>query len=541
MTTISDNHNENKTSDKPTILDKYMVNQTKCFKSYMKLKGFPGIAREFKSGHEIKFNEASINNSCEVVGKDKIEKLLIKLGEFRIFTIENLFNLALEKVSSDNPNIENIEKKHFFVAAGSTNVTSDYDVTISGPYCSQIIKHMFEIYRKQFDTVLPIGFDTNLYPGTAGYTTIDGLHQDFSDSAPDGFLHITLDIGNYKDKTVLLPIKTKGKEGTDENASTIQNYQWVCSKLHDGLSQLYDDNEYNVLVDKFNVFKSFLEDGKKISELCKKKFCEKQETKETDELTIEANTLTKSYTDMWTHCEKLDEYYRNGLNNELPHEMMEDLDNFNEYINTPLGYSCLVNWLCSEAYYSSFTVYAIVVCLQLKYSGEGFINDIWLVAIIENLADLIKHMLRTISHSEEKSDEVSEDEYKKMYITYSKYYYRIYFCLKNYYSMVGDDENKNNADARFEKLEQALQRRKDFDIVQADADNIWGKDCLDIDNINEPKNWLKKTATNLITTLNSVIQINKTGRGGKRKKKTRKRKRSKKKKTFKKTKRKRRM
>ena len=29
-----------------------------------------------------------------------------------------------------------------------------------------------------------------------------------------------------------------------------------------------------------------------------------------------------------------------------------------------------------------------------------------------------------------------------MYITYSKYYYRIYYCLTQYYSMVNDDKNQ---------------------------------------------------------------------------------------------------
>ena len=515
-----------------TILDKYIDNETKCFKNYMKLKGFIGIARQFKSGHEITFNEESINKSCNVSGKPEIEKLLIKLGEFRKFTVKNLFDLALENIANDaNLSIEDIKKQHFFIEAGSTNVTSDYDITISGPYCSQVIKHMFEIYYDQFQTVLPVGFDSNLYPGTASFTTIDGLHSDFATegSPPKGFLHIPLNIGGqYGEKTMLLPIITKVNEGTNDDASTIQNYQWACSKLHDGLSQLYDNN-YESLVDSFNNFKSFLADGKKISDFCKDKFCKMPETDDTNthKLTIEANSLKKSYTDMWTHCDALDKYYREGLKSTLPHERMSGLDELKKYINTPLGYSNLVAWLCSEAYYSSFTVYAIVVCLQLGYSGDGFITDIWLVAIIENLADLIKHMLHTISHSEqEHNNNISENEYKKMYITYSKYYYRIYYCLTQYYSMVNDDK-KPEAEARLEKLEKALARRKDFDITQANADNIWGEDCLNITNIEKPRDWLRETATDLISNLNSIIpKYNQTG--GKRKKKTRKGKRSKK-------------
>ena len=29
----------------------------------------------------------------------------------------------------------------------------------------------------------------------------------------------------------------------------------------------------------------------------------------THKLTVEANSLKKSYTDMWTHCDALDKYY----------------------------------------------------------------------------------------------------------------------------------------------------------------------------------------------------------------------------------------
>ena len=89
------------------------------------------------------------------------------MGEFRKFTVKNLFDLALENISNDTDlSIETL-KNSIFIEAGSTNVTSDYDITISGPYCSQVIKHMFEIYYNQFQTVLPVGFDSNLYPGTA--------------------------------------------------------------------------------------------------------------------------------------------------------------------------------------------------------------------------------------------------------------------------------------------------------------------------------------------------------------------------------------
>jgi len=49
----------------------------KCYENYMKLKGFIGITRAFKSGHEIKFNKIDIEESCGITGKENIETLLI--------------------------------------------------------------------------------------------------------------------------------------------------------------------------------------------------------------------------------------------------------------------------------------------------------------------------------------------------------------------------------------------------------------------------------------------------------------------------------
>ena len=531
-----------------TILDNYIENQTKCYKNYMKLKGFIGIARAFKSGKNIEFDNNDINLSCGISKQEEIKNLLIQLGEFRKFTVKELFNLALNKVSTDySKDIKDIKAAHFFIDTGSTNITSDYDVTVSGPYCSQVIKYMFEIYNEQFQTVLPVGFDSNLYPGTATFPTIDGLHESFSgETPPKGFLHVKITIGDYGPKKILLPMITKRLTKTNEDRqslqlpepSTVQNYQWACSKLHDGLSQLYKADYTRVVKTFPSNFQSFLTHGEKISQICKKKFCDvhtveavdnrKQTEANTDyELNSEANSLNKSYIQMWTHCEALDKYYREGFNSPLPHLTMKVPKELTQYVNTSLGYSNLVAWLCSEAYYSSFTVYAIVVCLQLGYNGDGFIKHVWLVAIIENLADLIKHMLHAISHSEYEhnndASKILDDEYKKMYITYSKYYYRIYYCLTKYYSMASTDktEEYNKAKARLGKLEHALLRRKDFDITKADDDNIFlDGDCLNIKNINNPREWLKTTAEDLMTKLNSVLP---TQSGGKRKKKTRKR------------------
>ena len=248
----------------------------------------------------------------------------------------------------------------------------------------------------------------------------------------------------------------------------------------------------------------------------------------------EIESSNESYAHMWTHCKTLDAYYREGLKSNLPHKRIDLPKGLLPYVNTSLGYSNLVSWLCSEAYYSSFTVYAIVVSLQLGYNGVGFIKDVWLVAVIENLADLIKHMLHTISHSEKhkRPGVVEEVEYKKMYITYSKYYYRIYYCLTKYEEFTGKNFNVG-ASVKLSTLDMALARRKDFDIKKADENNIWGPKCLNIKNIKKPREWLEETTIMVMEMLNDHLQPMPTGKdnpmgdGRKRRRRTKRKKRRK--------------
>ena len=529
------------------ILTEWLEQESNCYKHYMKLKGFIGIVRTFKAGHEINFDDDNIKESCGVKVAD-VRNLLVKLGKFRKFTLNKLFILALGKVSKETK--IDATKTHFFIDAGSTNVTSDYDITISGPYCSLVIEYMFEIYYEQFGTVLPIGFDSNLYPGTASYTTVDGLHPDFSNQdKTEGILNIELNIGENGLKKMLLPMVTNPDQGN----STLQNYQWACSKLYDAMSALKDgDNEVHLLrrrwwrrtalkdggneVRALDVFESFLAHGKIISETCRAKFCKRVNNEESVDVQ-EIESSNESYAHMWTHCKTLDAYYREGLKSNLPHKRIDLPKGLLPYVNTSLGYSNLVSWLCSEAYYSSFTVYAIVVSLQLGYNGVGFIKDVWLVAVIENLADLIKHMLHTISHSEKhkRPGVVEEVEYKKMYITYSKYYYRIYYCLTKYEEFTGKNFNVG-ASVKLSTLDMALARRKDFDIKKADENNIWGPKCLNIKNIKKPREWLEETTIMVMEMLNDHLQPMPTGKdnpmgdGRKRRRRTKRKKRRKSKK-----------
>ena len=214
-----------RTQSNPEITANYLINSWKqnsnnedlinisndCFLNYMQLHGFPDIVRIYKGGHEVVFDNQQLMN-CNIVGVENLESLLKSLGSFRKYAIEFLFQIAKKEIPDSD--------KHFYTAAGSTNVTSDYDLTVSGPYSCLLIEKMFNKFYELFGVVLSIAFDTNLYPSCASFPTVDGYNSIFKGpELPKGYLR--LDIGG---KLCILPVNNNPK-------SIVHSYQWCCVKL----------------------------------------------------------------------------------------------------------------------------------------------------------------------------------------------------------------------------------------------------------------------------------------------------------------------
>ena len=448
-----------------------------CFLSYMQLYGFHNIVRTYKGGHEIIFDIEHLKR-CNRQNKQSIKYLLRSLGSFRIYAINYLFTEALKEI----PESEN----HFLNASGSNNITSDYDITIVGPYSCLLIEKMFNKFYEMFGIVLPIAFDTNLYPGCVSFPSVAGANEVFQgENIPKGYLRLQVD-----GRMCVLPINP------DKN-STLHSYQWCCVKLLKAFNLLKFD------FSEFRQIKSHLIEGMRISKLCNSYFCETSSNDSSDIMQKEISKLRKENKYMCDFGKHLDTYYRDYPSNgtELPHRNLGNGNKLEPYVNSILGYSSLIRWLCSEAYYSSYTVYAIVVALQLGYNGDEFNEHIWLVAIYENLADMIIHML----HAFAEIQYGSEDDYKKVYITYSKYYYRIYYCLYKYYLKKGNTEVADEKNKKVQNLnETVLPRRKDFNLELANQDNIWSS-IFQIKNLREPEAWLKGISHEILSELDDKI------------------------------------
>ena len=167
------------------------------------------------------------------------------------------------------------------------------------------------------------------------------------------------------------------------------------------------------------------------------------------------------------------------------------------FVNSLLGYSALIKWLCSEAYYSSYTVYAVVLALQLGYSGK-LPKHVWLVASIENLADLLMHMQHELTQIES-----SPREIKRLFIKYSKYLYRIEYCLYH-------TEPTEKRREHLEELKIVLKLRKTYDLQIANRLNVWSIMATGNKfNKRAVRQWLEKTTNQYMkvfaTKINSVF------------------------------------
>ena len=96
------------------------------------------------------------------------QKLTLEiLGSVRKYLVEQIFRC--QGKISDNE----------YFAAGSTNITSDYDLAITGPNANEIMWGMFKKFLKQYGEALPYAFDTNLYSSPLYiHTTHEGKKLD---------------------------------------------------------------------------------------------------------------------------------------------------------------------------------------------------------------------------------------------------------------------------------------------------------------------------------------------------------------------------
>lgn len=408
----------------PTLLDDYLKEGwgaiTKNYKE-INLPISPGKERPMTtdSKHFNKLNPEQKKLALEI------------LGSVRKYLVEQIFNC------------QGKSGKNEYFAAGSTNITSDYDVAITGPDANNIMWGMFKKFIHQYGEALPYALDSNLYSSPLYiHTTHKGKPLASVRRASSKFPRV-----DYSKRNFTLVPQTS-EEIKEELA-------WAGLKLLPYKQTIFDLNLKHL--------KEILKDSEQL-QFYLKKICNETpkaggEDTELERFlkalkTDESKKIVKNYYLQWKSQKVCQDYVYN--NREIhPIEKIGGVDKKNIFF-----YSNKANYFSSEAYYTSSAVNAIVVENQLKstlnYGARS--NDIkkkvYLVAAIENLGDMLNHM------SHEKGN------LKNTIIKYSKYLYRIYFVL-------GQTGSKNHEDYAKKLNKKVIPYRKTYDIKQADREKIW--------------------------------------------------------------------
>ena len=247
--------------------------------------------------------------------------LVLKLlGAFREFYIDTLFKKY------------NKNKNNYYLAFGSTNILSDYDITIVGPDSYEIGKKIYESYLNEYKTTMAYSFDTNIYIA--------------------GFYYFSPKLINPHIQKNIIKFYSKKYAITLFNFQPINNYQKELSLafVFLKLSSISFDNP---------LYKDLQKKSKELSKTLKKH-----------------KSIEHSYNSMFPNAKKLFSYLYNSSE--------EDIDKIFKLV-------CITQYYSIESYYTPSTVNIVVLLLQGKSKLIHLDKFNHICSILENLGDLNYH------------------------------------------------------------------------------------------------------------------------------------------------------
>jgi hypothetical protein len=372
--------------------------------SYIK-SGWSHITDKYKEGKTIKGRTLPVSPGKErrldeswdkrFDGLLELEQTLAleMLGSIRKYLVERMFRCASGMFSTcDNE----------YVAFGSTNVTSDYDLSIMGPDANEIMWNMFKQFLQHYGQSLPYALDSNMYCGPLyTYITPDGKALKINPAINDIRL-------NYTNRHfTFIP---QDQDGLDEQLT------FACIKLIP-LKHLLPQNSslLNKYIPTAENYKTYLDSKKR---------------NYNDDI---LSQISQGHSDPYC-LDLIRSYYLQYLSGKICAKYIygEQTGSYGSLNETVDGkekmnigfYTCQESYYSSEAYYTSAAVNCVVVEMQqwknkksLDWRDSRIKAYSYLTAAIENIGDLY-------NHSRHESGNV-----EKIIIKYSKYIYRIYNIL----------------------------------------------------------------------------------------------------------------
>ena len=327
------------------------------------------------------FKQYRYNKQKSIISID--EELLELLGSVRKYMFKEFFYC----VTTDNNYVSN-----YYKAAGSTDLTSDYDVNVIGKDAPDITWAIFNKFKKKFSKSLPEVFDTNIY--CQGIFLAAG----------------SKDITGYNKIPYLLKVSETTQIGVftvepNSKETKLRTLLYACIKLSENpiLNKLCHEQQ-NVLP---NLFQIILESNATV-----------YKTLTTEYGKLEDMNITKKYQLQVSFMKQVHSVFYENKDQSLTDLL------------------CSAKYFSIEPYYTQCSVNIVVLQQQLKETGEAKI-DIqfnkfnYLCCAIENLGDFNKHFTNEFILKTKAGDKTVMDDimFKELLLKYSKNIYRISYCL----------------------------------------------------------------------------------------------------------------
>ena len=351
------------------------------------------------------------------------------LTGIRIYYVDKLFQCAKKEINNTN--------NSDYFAFGSTNITSDYDLTIIGKKAPEIMLYIFNKFLENINQTTTFSFDTNLY--CMGFYSSNGLNKELSNY-----------IVREKPDSTLVSFQPK----TDNDKDIC--YKYAQLKLLE--AGLLENNEVNTLKEKLTTqLNNFILNNDKLKNINKNKN------------TID---LIKRYYTYYNVSKKLFKFLYKNSNNKSNNKSNNEvnLNNFMEYMCQGLYYSI-------EAYYTPCTVNVVVLEMQAG-KDIGLDNFNYLISAIENLGDFnihLQHSGYNLNNSNKSTNS------KKVILKLSKYLYRFYYSLAKL-------DKKNNLKSKVNQIKMNIMSKRssgqeltdnDLKLIHGFNNSITLKDSID--------------------------------------------------------------
>lgn len=476
----------------------------KILQDYLK-QGWESLSDGYKKSAKEK------DTSNIFSGKAKWEKTaaLKILGALRLHIVDQAFSCSQDK--SDKGNNE-------YFAAGSTNITSDYDLAVSGPQANDIMWKMFKAFLEHYKHALPFAFDSNLYSSPLYIHTTKGTEDETIQSKKLEKIRPATEPTNIEEPFTGFPRVDYEGHGNRQFTLIPQTDKEIQEELSWAGIKLLDKNEKGMpilpddIAQKYPELEKLLENSIKLKEHLMKECTDLDDPstgigKAYDEVLKEfkflkrgdaSEKILKNYYLQYKAQEKVQKYVYESKD-------IVELDTINgETKKNVFYYSNKANYYSSEAYYTSAAVNAIVVENQLKrnldygHRSERLKVLCKLAAAMEQVGDMTNH----ISHKGVKEN--IPFDLQKIIVKFSKYIYRFWYII----GTIGNDytEEKEKAEKINEKI---IPHRDKYNVhlIEEEDWNLLNVEIKNLQNTNEAKKkWLSDVRKEMLTEIEKILK-----------------------------------